>query len=192
MGPSPKTKRGRKKKVDLQQQLEDEQANENLEAPVVMNSEEISETLELNNEVFNTPTEKKTKKRGRKKKVEAADVPNEADENLLTAAGSNLNSVEDLGGGQSEQNNLAVEKKPTKRGRKKKSEPVEVVLPDDFESNVVVSFEATNNHGEGQKKANKRGRKKKEEVPIVEADDDVAVDDQGLEQSHISNSENIS
>jgi hypothetical protein len=56
----------------------------------------------------------------------------------------------------------------------------------------VVSFEATNNPGEGQKKANKRGRKKKEEVPIVEADDDVAIDDQGLEQSHISNSENIS
>merc|ERR1711953_1378221 len=135
--PSPKKKRGRKKKIDL---------------------EPVPEKLELNNEVFTTEN-KKTKKRGRKKKVEA--VPNEAadDENLL-ATGSNLNSVEDLAAeGQQQfeqQNKLAVKKKQTKkRVRKKKSVEAVVteaadIITEEFESHKVeeVSFDP----GEGQKK----------------------------------------
>merc|ERR1711944_240614 len=110
-----------------------------------------------------TTENKKTKKRGRKKKVEA--VPNEAaaDENLL-ATGSNLNSVEDLAAeGQQQfeqQNKLAAEKKQTKkRVRKKKSVEAVVneaadIITEEFESPKVeeVSFEA-NHPGEGQKKA---------------------------------------
>merc|ERR1712001_281376 len=119
--PSPKKKRGRKKKIDLEQ---------------------VPEKLELNNEVFTTEN-KKTKKRGRKKKVEA--VPNEVadDENLL-ATGSNLNSVEDLAAeGQQQfeqQNELAVKKKQTKkRVRKKKSVEAVVteaanIITEEFES----------------------------------------------------------
>ena len=185
--PSPKKKRGRKKKIDLEQ---------------------VPEKLELNNEVFTTEN-KKTKKRGRKKKVEA--VPNEAaaDENLL-ATGSNLNSVEDLAAeGQQQfeqQNKLAAEKKQTKkRVRKKKSVEAVVneaadIITEEFESPKVeeVSFEA-NHPGEGQKKAKKRGRKKKKEVPIVVETDNItvaidAVDHQeeglegGLQAQVISNS----